>query len=121
MRRFATRGASGGKPRECRARMPIYFWLPLHPPAALRGNDSEEGVSVGEILNLRRGLAQIGAVSSLSPGPDRHGASFDALAMLLADVALGNERAFARLYELTGGRLLAVARGIVGRADIAED
>ena len=30
---------------------------------------------------------------------------------------MGNERAFARLYELTGGRLLAIARGIVGRAD----
>ncbi len=76
---------------------------------------------MGEILNLRRGLPQIGTASSFSPGPARHGASFDALAVLLGDVALGNERAFARLYELTGGRLLAVARGIVGRGDIAED
>ena len=76
---------------------------------------------MGEILNLRRGLTQIGAASSLSQNPVHQGASVDALALLLADIALGNERSFARLYELTGGRLLAIARGIVGRSDIAED
>ncbi len=76
---------------------------------------------MGEILNLRRGLAQIGSVTSAESRPAAQGASFDALAMLLADVALGNERAFARLYELTGGRLLVIARGIVGSRDVAED
>ena len=46
---------------------------------------------------------------------------FDPLASLLAETATGHERAFARLYELVGGRLFAVARRIVGRADLAED
>ena len=47
--------------------------------------------------------------------------AFDPLASLLAEIATGNERAFARLYELMGGRLFAVACRIVGRADLAED
>lgn len=76
---------------------------------------------MGEILKLRRALGQIGAASPVAPSPVPQVAPFDPLAMLLADVALGNERAFARLYELTGGRLLAIVRGIVGREDFAED
>jgi RNA polymerase sigma-70 factor (ECF subfamily) len=75
---------------------------------------------MGEILNLRRGVAQLGIAAPLTPTAV-DAASFDPLALLLADVAMGNERAFARLYELTGSRLLAIARGIVGRGDIAED
>src|SRR5262249_10302955 len=98
-----------------------YFLLRLHPPAVIGGSGSEAGESVGQLLNLRRGLAQIGATSSVGPRPTMQGASFDPLAVLLADIALGNDRAFARLYELTGGRLLAIIRGIVGRADVAED
>jgi RNA polymerase sigma-70 factor (ECF subfamily) len=46
---------------------------------------------------------------------------FDPLASLLAETATGHERAFARLYELVGGRLFAVACRIMGRADLAED
>ncbi|WP_395710620.1 sigma-70 family RNA polymerase sigma factor [Reyranella sp.] len=75
---------------------------------------------MGEILNLRRGMVQPGIMAP--PGPaSADAAAFDPLAPLLADVAMGNERAFARLYELSGSRLLAIARGIVGRNDIAED
>lgn len=48
-------------------------------------------------------------------------AGFDPLAMLLAETATGREKSFERLYELTGGRLFSVARGIVGRTDVAED
>ena len=47
--------------------------------------------------------------------------SFDPLAMLLAETAIGHERAFARLYELVAGRLYAVARQIMPRDDLAED
>src|SRR5512139_2483458 len=47
--------------------------------------------------------------------------AFDPLASLLAETAIGHERAFARLYELVGGRLFAVACRIVGRGDLAED
>lgn len=53
--------------------------------------------------------------------PAEPGAGFDPLAVLLAETATGHERAFARLYELVGGRLLAVARRIVRRTDLAED
>jgi RNA polymerase sigma-70 factor, ECF subfamily len=45
----------------------------------------------------------------------------DGLAQLLVTTAAGDERAFARLYELTAARLLMVARSIVGRPDLAED
>lgn len=45
----------------------------------------------------------------------------DALAALLTETARGDERAFARVYELIGARLLAVARAIIGRTDLAED
>ncbi|MCC7045601.1 MAG: RNA polymerase sigma factor [Alphaproteobacteria bacterium] len=77
---------------------------------------------MAEIVNLahRSDLARPSAAlwatdaTALSPPPD-------ALALLLAETAKGDERAFARLYELTGGRLLAVARGILGAADAAED
>jgi RNA polymerase sigma-70 factor, ECF subfamily len=54
------------------------------------------------------------------PGSDS-GTLFDPLAILLAEITAGHERAFARLYELVGARLLAVARAIVGRTDLAED
>src|SRR3954468_351965 len=76
---------------------------------------------MGELLNLRRGMAQLGIAAPLVARASLDSAAFDPLALLLADVAMGNERAFARLYELTGGRLQAIARGIVGRGDVAED
>jgi RNA polymerase sigma-70 factor (ECF subfamily) len=76
---------------------------------------------MGELLNLRRGMAQLGIAAPLAARASVEGAAFDPLALLLANVAMGDERAFARLYELTGSRLLAIARGIVGRADLAED
>ena len=47
--------------------------------------------------------------------------SFDPLARLLAETAVGDDRAFARLYELVSPRLFAVARRIVQRDDLAED
>ncbi len=47
--------------------------------------------------------------------------AFDPLAVLLAETAIGHERAFARLYELVAGRLFSIARRIVGRDDLAED
>jgi len=75
---------------------------------------------MGELLNLRRGMAQLG-IAPLTARVASEGAAFDPLALLLADIAMGNERAFARLYELTGSRLLAIARGILGRPDVAED
>jgi len=76
---------------------------------------------MGELFNLRRGMAQLGIAAPLAARASVDGAAFDPLALLLAEVAMGNRRAFARLYELTGGRLLAIARGIVGRPDLAED
>ncbi len=75
---------------------------------------------MGQILNLRRGKAPVGVFAALAQR-ESPGASLDPLALLLVDVAMGNERAFARLYELTGGRLLVIARGIVGSTDLAED
>ena len=75
---------------------------------------------MGELLNLRRDIATLG-IAPLIARTSADTASFDPLALLLAEVAMGNERAFARLYELTGGRLLAIARSIVGRQDAAED
>lgn len=76
---------------------------------------------MGELLNLRRGMAQLGVTEPLAARASADAPAFDPLARLLADVAMGNERSFARLYELTGSRLLAIARGIVGRTDVAED
>ena len=76
---------------------------------------------MGELLNLRRGMAQLGIAEPLAARVSVDASAFDPLARLLADVAMGNERSFARLYELTGGRLLAIARSIVGRTDVAED
>jgi RNA polymerase sigma-70 factor (ECF subfamily) len=75
-----------------------------------------------EIFKLAHGVARLRPPLPLShpPSPDA-GAMPDPLAMLLAEVTAGHERAFARLYELLGARLLAVARGIVGRTDLAED
>jgi len=66
-------------------------------------------------------MAQLGIAAPLAARASVDGATLDSLALLLAEVAMGNERAFARVYELTGSRLLAIARGIVGRADLAED
>jgi RNA polymerase sigma-70 factor (ECF subfamily) len=78
-----------------------------------------------EILKLASGLAPRGAgappPATASPLPPVKMGSFDPLATLLAETAAGHERAFARLYELMGGRLFAVACRIVGRADFAED
>jgi RNA polymerase sigma-70 factor (ECF subfamily) len=78
---------------------------------------------MGEILNLGRGVSQLRqAASATKPQALSDGASFDALALLLAETAAGREAAFARLYELTAGRLFAIARSIVGgRGDVAED
>jgi RNA polymerase sigma-70 factor (ECF subfamily) len=75
---------------------------------------------MGEILNLRR---IVGQAAGPLPLASRAAASrpLDPLALLLTETAAGNERSFARLYELTGGRMLAIARGIVGRSDVAED
>jgi RNA polymerase sigma-70 factor, ECF subfamily len=75
-----------------------------------------------EIVKLANGAVGMRPPLPLShpPAPDS-GAGFDPLAMLLAETIAGHERAFARLYELVGGRLLAVARAIVGRTDLAED
>lgn len=78
---------------------------------------------MGEILNLGRGMAPLRAAASLAdPRALSPSAGFDPLALLLAETAAGREASFARLYELTAGRLLAIARGIVGgRGDVAED
>lgn len=78
---------------------------------------------MGEILNLGRGMTRMRRAASLTnPRSLSTGDSFDALALLLAEIAAGRESAFARLYELTAGRLLAIARSIVGgRGDVAED
>lgn len=75
---------------------------------------------MARILDFRRGIAPPGITAP--PGHAAAGAAaLDPMALLLTDVAMGDERAFARLYELTGSRLLAIARGIVGRNDVAED
>ena len=76
---------------------------------------------MGEILNLRRIVGQPNAHLPLASRPVPAAVSLEPLALLLTETAAGNEAAFARLYELTGGRMLAIARGIVGRADVAED
>jgi RNA polymerase sigma-70 factor (ECF subfamily) len=78
---------------------------------------------MGEILNVGRGMARLRSAASLTnPRTLSTSGSFDALALLLAETAAGREIAFARLYELTAGRLFAIARNIVGnRGDVAED
>ena len=76
---------------------------------------------MGEILNLRRIVGQASMPSPFTPRAATPTVPVEPLALLLAETVAGNERAFARLYELTGGRMLAVARGIVGRSDVAED
>jgi RNA polymerase sigma factor (sigma-70 family) len=78
---------------------------------------------MGEILNIGRGMSQLRRAASLtSPRALSASGSLDALALLLAETAAGREAAFARLYELTAGRLFTIARGIVGgRSDVAED
>ena len=54
-------------------------------------------------------------------GPSFESPAFDPLATLLAETAVGRERAFARLYELVAGRLFSIARQIMRRDDLAED
>ena len=78
---------------------------------------------MGQILDLRgRTTGLQTSESSPEPRAPTKGHPFDALAVLLAEVAAGREPAFARLYELTARRLFAIARGIVGgRGDVAED
>lgn len=76
---------------------------------------------MGEVLNLRRIVGQTDVPSLQAPGAISAAVSLEPLALLLSETATGNERAFARLYELTSGRMRAVARGIVGRADVADD
>ncbi|HEY6980126.1 sigma-70 family RNA polymerase sigma factor [Reyranella sp.] len=76
---------------------------------------------MGEILNLRRLVGQTSVPSLHAPAAVSAAVSLEPLALLLAETAAGNERAFARLYELTSGRMRAIARGIVGRTDVADD
>jgi RNA polymerase sigma-70 factor, ECF subfamily len=77
---------------------------------------------MGDILSLPFGTTGVRSPPPLPYAPlASAGPSFDPLAMLLAETAAGHERAFARLYELTGGRLISIARGIVGRTDLAEE
>jgi RNA polymerase sigma-70 factor (ECF subfamily) len=78
---------------------------------------------MGEIFTLGKSTSHLRSPATLAaPYTPAANASFDALALLLAETAAGREAAFARLYELTAGRLLAIARGIVGgRGDVAED
>jgi len=74
-----------------------------------------------EILKLGPGPAGQAPPMPLAPLRPVTPDAFDPLASLLAETAVGHERAFARLYELVGGRLFAVACRIVGRGDLAED
>jgi RNA polymerase sigma-70 factor (ECF subfamily) len=78
---------------------------------------------VGKVQNLGTGMSRMRSAASLAnPRTLSPGGSFDALALLLVETAAGREPAFARLYELTAGRLFAIAQGIVGgRGDVAED
>ena len=78
---------------------------------------------MGQILKLGRGMTRMRrAASPASPRTPSTSGSFDALALLLAETAVGRETAFARLYELTAGQLFTVAQSIVGgRGDVAED
>jgi RNA polymerase sigma-70 factor (ECF subfamily) len=78
---------------------------------------------MGAIFDLRRSTARLDVPESvLDCHEGASSRSFDALALLLGEIAAGREAAFARLYELTAGRLFAIARGIVGgRSDVAED
>lgn len=69
---------------------------------------------MAEIIKLSRKPIGLPPLPKEAPG-------HDGLAQLLAATAAGDERAFARLYELTAARLLMVARTIVGRPDLAED
>ena len=76
-----------------------------------------------EILRLHDTARSASIPPSLIALPPPHPATppFDPLARLLAETAVGHDRAFARLYELVSARLFAVARRIVQRDDIAED
>ncbi|MEM7222118.1 MAG: sigma-70 family RNA polymerase sigma factor [Pseudomonadota bacterium] len=48
-------------------------------------------------------------------------ADIDPLGKLLAEAALGDRQAFARIYQLSANRLLPIALRIVGRREAAED
>jgi RNA polymerase sigma-70 factor (ECF subfamily) len=75
-----------------------------------------------EVLTPMKSSVVVGPTITVPLSPVSAGkARFDPLAMLLAEIATGNERAFARLFELSGSQLLSVARGIVWRTDLAED
>lgn len=76
-----------------------------------------------EILRLRDPSRAAAAPVSLAAadGVGTVAPPFDPLVTLLAEIAIGHDRAFARLYELVGARLFAVARRIVQRDDLAED
>jgi RNA polymerase sigma-70 factor (ECF subfamily) len=79
---------------------------------------------MAEIVNFRYGTPAPPLplpIATPSRTADGHGRRPDVLAVLLAEAAKGDLRAFERLYELTGSRLLAIASGIVGRRDAAED
>ena len=76
-----------------------------------------------EILRLHDTARAASISPSLIALPPPHPTAppFDPLARLLAETAVGHDRAFARLYELVSARLFAVARRIVQRDDVAED
>jgi RNA polymerase sigma-70 factor (ECF subfamily) len=75
-----------------------------------------------EIFSLSHGATNVRPPATPPhQSPREPVARFDPLAVLLAETATGQEPAFARLYELTGSRMLSIARGIVGRTDLAED
>ena len=76
---------------------------------------------MAEILKLSREPAGSLPATRLPLVPTREPPAHDGLAQLLSMIAAGDERAFARLYELTAARLLMVARTIVRRPDLAED
>ena len=76
---------------------------------------------MAEIVNFGYGIPAPPPIVTPAPTAAGPGRRHDALAMLLAEAAKGDLRAFERLYELTGSRLLAIASGIVGRRDAAED
>lgn len=81
---------------------------------------------MGDVVQVRRDrTAPLPKASRIPPAAaaaagDAAG-SDDPMAALLAQVAGGDRRAFARLYELSSGRLYALARGITGTGDLAED
>jgi RNA polymerase sigma-70 factor (ECF subfamily) len=77
---------------------------------------------MGAVVRLNaRAANAISTAASRQPLPRAREPRPDALADLLIATARGDVRSFERLYELIGGRLLAVARSIVRQRDVAED